>query len=153
MHFRGFYKPLPLTKLLIMNDRSHNLLQIRPQIISAKVNSETSLDEQFQNKTLRPIIKLQNGLLVAAFQNYIAKHKNKYYDLSLENQLAYIENSIQRDIKFRNSLKGMIIGQFTLEEYKEYISNSSALNKRMMNMVIERLKSQIQLFEEAVLIQ
>jgi hypothetical protein len=112
-----------------------------------------SLDEQFQNRTLRPIIKLQNGLLVAAFQNYITKHKNKYYELSLENQLGYIENSIQRDIKFRNSLKGMIIGQFTLEEYEEYIKNSSALNKRMMNMVIERLKGQIQLFEAPVLIQ
>ncbi|MBT8306745.1 MAG: glyoxalase [Maribacter sp.] len=136
-----------------MNDRSHNLLQIRPQITSASVNSEMSLDEQFQNRTLRPIIKLQNGLLVAALQNYITKHKNKYYELSLENQLGYIENSIQRDIKFRNSLKGMIIGQFTLEEYEEYIKNSSALNKRMMNMVIERLKGQIQLFEVPVLIQ
>ena len=88
-----------------MSDRSQSLLQIRPQILSAKVNTAMSFDEQFQNRTLRPIIKLQNQLLVAAFQNYITKHKNKYYDLSLENQLAYIENAIQKDIKFRNSLK------------------------------------------------
>jgi len=136
-----------------MNDRSHNLLQIRPQILSAKVNSSMSFDEQFQNKTLRPIIKLQNQLLVAAFQNYITKHKNKYYELCLEKQLGYIENAIQKDIKFRNSLKGMIIGQFTVEEYEIYLENSSALNKRMMNMVIERLKSQIQIFEAPILVQ
>ncbi|EAR01286.1 hypothetical protein [Maribacter sp. HTCC2170] len=136
-----------------MCDRSHSLLQIRPQILNAKVNDLMSLDEQFQNKTLRPIIKLQNELLVAAFQNYISKHKNKFYELSVENQLNYIENAIQKDIKFRNSLKGMVIGQFTSEEYENYIKNSSALNKRMMNMVIDRLKNQIQIFAEIELIQ
>lgn len=136
-----------------MCDRSHNLLQIRPQISSAKVNPEMSLEEQFQNKTLRPIIKLQNPLLVEAFHNYIKKHKNKYYELSLDNQLGYIENAIQKDGKFRNSLKGMIIGQFTVEEYKIYIQNSSNLNKRMMNTVITRLKNQIQLFDIQLLAQ
>ena len=136
-----------------MSDRSPNLLQIRPQILSAKVNTSMSFDEQFQNRTLRPIIKLQNQLLVAAFQNYICKHKNKYYELSLENQLGYIENAIQKDIKFRNSLKGMIIGQYTVEEYEIYIKNSSALNKRMMNMVINRLKDQVQIFEVPALVQ
>lgn len=60
-----------------------------------------------------------------------------------DKKMAYIENVIQRDIKFRNSLKGIIIGLFTVEEYKEYIKNSSNINKRMMNMLIERLKSQV----------
>ncbi|MFT5078730.1 MAG: ATP-dependent Clp protease ATP-binding subunit ClpA [Patiriisocius sp.] len=54
---------------------------------------------------------------------------------------------MQRDIKFRNSLKGIVIGHFTAEEYSKYIDNSSALNKRMMNLVKERLKSNIQLLE------
>lgn len=110
-------------------------------------------EERFQNQTLRPIIKFQNALLIAAFRNYTTKHKNGFYDLQLEKRLEYIENAIQKDIKFRNSIKGMIIGQFTLEEYMEYITNSSALNKRMMNMVIDRLKDQIQIFEPATLIQ
>ena len=67
--------------------------------------------------------------------------------------MLYIENSIYKDIKFRNSLKGMIIGQFTVEEYEGYIKNSSALNKRMMHMVIERIKSQMQVFEIPTLVQ
>ena len=136
-----------------MSDRSHGLLQIRPKILSAKVNPGMSFDEQFQNKILRPILKLQNELLLAVFQNYITKHKNRYYELSLENRLAYIENAIQKDIKFRNSLKGIIIGQLTVEEYETYIKNSSALNKRMMHMVIDRLKNQMQVFEVPALVQ
>lgn len=111
-----------------------------------------SSDEHFQNETLRPILKLQNDLLLASFQNYIVKTKNAFYELKLDRRMDYIANAIQKDIKYRNSLKGMVIGQFTLEEYEIYIKNSSALNKRMMNMVIKRLQDQIQFFEKVVLV-
>ncbi|SHH59390.1 glyoxalase [Winogradskyella jejuensis] len=129
-----------------METRSKLLLNIRPQIPSAKIYDTMSNDEAFQNKTLRPIIKMQHDLLIAVFRNYIAKRKHVFYDLTLPKQMAYIENAIHKDMKFRNSVKGMIIGQFTVEEYELYIKNSSALNKRMMNIVKERLVDSIQLF-------
>ncbi|NNE76824.1 MAG: glyoxalase [Pricia sp.] len=135
-----------------MSAREQSLLSIRPKIPSAKVTEDMTRDEQFQNRTLRPIIKFQNHLFVAVFKNYITKYKNSFYDLSLEKRSEYIENAIHKDIKFRNSLKGIIIGQFTLNEYETYIENSSDLNKRMMNMVINRLKDQIQLFEIEALV-
>lgn len=131
-----------------MTERDQHLLEIRPFISTAKISDNTGTEELFQNKTLRPVIKLQNDLLLEAFRNYIQKHKNVFYDYSIERRLTYITNSIQKDIKFRNSLKGMIIGQFTIEEYRNYIKNSSALNKRMMNLVTERIKSNIQLLEQ-----
>lgn len=130
-----------------MIDRDHNLLAIRPEIPNAQIHANMSDDERFQNQTLRPVAKLQNDLLIEAFRNYAAKHKNVFYTLTLEKRLNYIANAIQKDIKFRNSLKGMIIGQFTVDEYLKYIENSSALNKRMMNIVRERLQSQIQLLD------
>jgi len=134
-----------------MNLRDQHLLQGRPVIASATVSEGMSFDERFQNKTLRPIIKLQNDLLILVFRNYINKHKNVFYDLSLQKQLDYIESAIHKDMKFRNSVKGMIIGQFTSDEYQVYITNSSALNKRMMTIVKERLLNQIQLFEQPIL--
>ena len=135
-----------------MNERSDDLLSLRPEIPSARISPNMTDEERFQNQTLRPVIKFQNELFLAAFKNYTAKHKNTFYELGLEKRLEYIENAIQKDIKFRNSLKGMVIGQFTIEEYQLYIENSSALNKRMMNMVIARLKDQIQLFDLAILV-
>ena len=135
-----------------MDSRSKSLLDIRPEVKQALLHNNMSADERFQNQTLRPVIKLQNELLVEAFKNYINKHKRVFYDLSLEKKLEYIEHAIQKDIKFRNSLKGVVIGQFTLEEYKTYIQNSSALNKRMMNMVIERLKDQVQLLDQKAIL-
>ena len=94
---------------------------------------------------MRPILKLQNDLLIEVFKNYAVKQKNTFFELSPDKKEKYIENVIQKDIKFRNSLKGMIIALFSVEEYLDYIKNSSNLNKRMMTMLIERLKSQVQI--------
>jgi hypothetical protein len=111
------------------------------------VSQCSSTEEAFQNQTIRPILKLQNDLFLDVFRNYVAKYKNEFYGYPAEKKLAYIENAVHKDIKFRNSLKGMVIGLFTVGEYAEYIRNSSNLNKRMMNMLIERLQSQVLLFE------
>jgi hypothetical protein len=132
-----------------MNSRKSALLNYRPIISSAIVSSNTSDGERFQNETLRPIIKFQNDLFIAVFTNYIKKYKSVFYNLSIEKKMDYIEHAIQKNIKFRNSLKGMIIGQFTVDEYENYIINSSSLKKRMMSIVIERLKDQVQLFEKS----
>ncbi|GAA4899200.1 hypothetical protein GCM10023311_25530 [Flaviramulus aquimarinus] len=135
-----------------MNSRQSNLKGIRPEILSTTINDNMSNDERFQNLVLRPIIKLQNDLLIQVFKNYIAKHKSVFYDLPLEKRMDYIENAIQKDMKLRNAMKGMIIGLFTVEEYLIYIENSSALNKRMMNITKDRLLSHIQLFEKPELL-
>ncbi len=129
-----------------METRDVLLLEIRGETIG-NLSIDSSIEEKFQNKTLRPIIKLQNDLFIEVFINYAIKQKSVFFRLSPEKKIAYIENVIQRDIKFRNSLKGMIIAFFTIDEYSEYITNSSSLNKRMMNILIERLKSQVQLLE------
>jgi len=129
-----------------MENRDAFISEFRGETLGT-VTSQSSSDEIFQNQVLRPILKLQNDLFIDVFRNYISKYKNDFYAYSVEKKLAYIENSIQKDIKFRNSLKGIVIGLFTIAEYNEYIKNSSSLNKRMMNMLIERLKNQIQLFE------
>ena len=133
-----------------MNDRPNDLMRIRPDIGKVNDSDQVGEEERFQNASLRPIIKLQNPLLIAVFQNYIVKHKGVFYDLSLEKRLAYIENALYKDQKFRNSFKGMIIGHFTVNEYQQYTKNSSSLNKRMMNMVMNRLKDQVQVFEPVI---
>lgn len=135
-----------------MNQRTIDLLGVRPNIKKVKIVATAGSDEHFQTETLRPIIKFQNEILLLVFRNYIKKHKNRFYELSIENRLNYIETAIQRDIKLRNSLKGIIIGQFTAEEYEIYTQNSSALNKRMMNLVIVRLKDHVQYFEMDLLV-
>jgi hypothetical protein len=130
-----------------METRTKSLLSIRPSLDHIKNTDDPASEAYFQNEVLRPILKFQNDLFVKVLKNYFLKYKNSFYSLSLEKRLLYIENALQKDIKFRNVLKGIIIGQFTLEEYHSYRSKSAALNKRMMQMLIQRYQSQIQLFE------
>ncbi|MFT4697140.1 MAG: hypothetical protein ACI9SJ_000256 [Flavobacteriaceae bacterium] len=128
-----------------MDIRDTVLLNLRPEIITAIVNDSMSDEEIFQNKTIRPVVKLQNDILIQVFKHYIEKHKNVFYDLPIDKKLDYIENAIHKNMKFRNSIKGIIIGMFTTQEHNDYTKNSSSLNKRMMGIVKERLKSNVQL--------
>tara|TARA_B110000003_G_scaffold252267_1_gene266687 strand:+ start:4244 stop:4630 length:387 start_codon:yes stop_codon:yes gene_type:complete len=128
-----------------MNDRPNDLIKIRP-VLNLKKSSQITDEESFQNDTLRPIIKLQSPILIETYKNYINKHKNVFYELSNEKKLDYIENSINKNQKFRNLLKGMIVGLFTIKEYDAYRKNSSSLNKRMMNIILKRLQDNFQIF-------
>jgi len=112
-----------------------------------KVFFDSTEEERFQNQTLRPILKFQNDLFILVMKNYISKHKTGFYNFTTEKKLTFFEHSIQKDIKFRNVLKGIIIGLFQTSEFETYILNSSSLNKRMMQLLIERYKSQVQLFD------
>lgn len=129
-----------------MNTRETFLKEFRGDTFG-KVSAETSEEEFFQNETLRPIMKLQNDLLMAVFKNYMSKSKIDFRQFSVEKKFVFIENAVKKDIKFQNSLKGLIIGLFTIEEYKRYANNSSALTKRISNLLIERIKSQVQLLD------
>ena len=132
-------------KKYAMENRSGSLRQIRPALNPILQSHEMSEVELFQNNTLRPILKFQNNLFISVFLNYVENHKGKFYALDLKHKLGYIEHAVQKDMKFRNFLTGIIVGQFTTEEYEIYTDNASALNKRMMSLLVERLKDQLQL--------
>ncbi|MFQ3326951.1 MAG: hypothetical protein ACI8YC_001591, partial [Salibacteraceae bacterium] len=74
---------LTLWKLILMNDRPNDLLRIRPEIKKTKQFDSMSTEERFQNETLRPILKLQNPLLIAVFQCYIEMRKGVFFGLSV----------------------------------------------------------------------
>ena len=140
---------LTLWKLILMNDRPNDLLRIRPEIKKTKQFDSMSTEERFQNETLRPILKLQNPLLIAVFQRYIEMRKGVFFGLSATKKLEYIEATLIKDQKFNNTIKGMVVGHFTISEYNAYTTNASAFNKRIMTMVVKRIKDQVQLFEKS----
>ena len=131
-----------------MNSRDSSLKSIRLDCISNTIKTDMSSVEHFQNSVLRPIIKFQNDLLIAAFLNFSSKYKNVFFELSTDKKITYIENALAKDSKFINSLKDAVVGLFTVEEYNLYTANASALNKRMLGIIKERLISHIQLLTE-----
>ena len=128
-----------------MSARNQFIKEFRGEALGA-ITFETSSEEYFQNQILRPILKLQNDLFIEIFKNYIIKSKANFDTFTIEKKLQFIENSIQNDMKFRSLLNGIVIGLFTTNEYLLYSQNVSALNKRIISLVIERIKNQLQLF-------
>ncbi len=123
--------------------RKEELQKIRPSIPTISIENSTTIQEQFQNQVLRPILKFQNELLVALFQQYVIKRKGIFNGLSKEKKLDYIKQAIQRDQNFRNLLVGSVVGQFTIEEYRLFSTEENKLTKRMMEMCIQRLQNQL----------
>jgi len=128
-----------------MSARNQFIKEFRGEALGA-ITFETSSEEYFQNQILRPILKLQNDLFIEIFKNNIIKSKANFDTFTIEKKLQFIENSIQNDMKFRSLLNGIVIGLFTTDEYLLYSQNVSALNKRIISLVIERIKNQLQLF-------
>jgi hypothetical protein len=124
-----------------MSNRDQNLRALRPLIPTISEENITSDSEHFQNKTLRPILKFQHDLLIQIFQQYTIHRKNVFTKLSPEKKLEYIENNIRKDLNFRSLLIGTVLGYFSTEEYQIYIQNENELRKRLINMLIERIKS------------
>lgn len=129
--------------------RTEHLLKIRPEIPKAKITTDTTDTECFQNKTLRPIIKFQHDLIIAVFKSYIKKRKNVFFELQNEKQLHFIENAIHKDLAFRNTLIGIITGFFTINEYISYSKDTSVINRRMLSIIKTRLIDSIQLFTKS----
>ena len=119
-------------------------LDLRP-IIKTKEFEKSTDEEKFQTLTLRPILKLQNDLLLGLFKNHITESKIMYYSLSPENKVLFIENSLQKNIVLKNKLIGVTLGMLTMEELAVYSANTNLYNKRIMSLLIERIRSQISL--------
>ncbi|MEY4964404.1 MAG: hypothetical protein RLZZ323_1723 [Bacteroidota bacterium] len=127
-----------------MNTRDSFLKQFRGPILG-EITDQSSDEEVFQNATLRPILKLQNDLIVQIFQNYVRQNKIPFNDFSVDKRISAIETIIAKDIQLQNTLKGIVISLFTSDECVFYFNTVSSCNKRIKAMLIERLQSQLQL--------
>ena len=112
--------------------------KIRP-VLKNLINSNTSNIERFQNQVIRPIIKMQNNFLVVFFEDYLKNRKIEFYILKYEDQENKINTILTKDINFKNILLGSIVGHFDENEIKVYLKSTSELNKRIIQIIKQRL--------------
>lgn len=105
-------------------------------------NAETSEMELFQNHTLRPILKHQNSMILNLFKAQVESQKIVISEIQEMNVLHFIETTIKRDNTFKSLLIGITIGLFDENELRFYLNHKSEINKRLVNMLIERVRSQ-----------
>ena len=120
--------------------RNEQLLrQIRP--VLELDTRKSGPDEIFQNQTLRPILKMQHALLMAVFRHAIRKRYESFLKMPLPNRLEVISNSIRSDLRLRNLMTGLVIGQFTLDEYEDFITGEAEHSRRLADLLVQRIQS------------
>lgn len=113
--------------------------------LSIPVSGDAGQIEVFQNQTVRPILKLQNEIYVMLFKDYAVSKIPDFNYLTIEKKLNFIEQSLRKDHALKNIFIGMTIGMLTAEEMEVYILDKNVFNKRIITMLTERLKSQMEL--------
>ncbi|MFT5257359.1 MAG: putative histidine transporter YuiF (NhaC family) [Polaribacter sp.] len=112
-------------------------------VIEDLIKENMSALELFQNQTLRPVIKMQHTLLIAAFNSYKLKRKIDFSSLTEQKKRSKIKAVFIKDINHKNQTIGIIVGAFSLEEYAYYSLNASELNKRIIQIVIQRTQDSL----------
>ena len=107
------------------------------------INAQTTKAEAFQNSIIRPVIKMQHHLIIAFFKQYLQKRKIDISSLSEEKKKLKIKSIFEKDINFKNLILGIIIGHFSVEEYLSYTQNLTEFNKRVIQIIIQRLQDSL----------
>ena len=112
--------------------------ELRPKLPSELLGGGQTEAEQFQNEVLRPIIKLQSDLLLAHLHAKLAAMKVVFTDLDAAKQQHTLTNLFSKDQAFKRKVIGMVIGHFTLEEYQRYDPMQKEINRRIVQIVLNR---------------
>jgi hypothetical protein len=118
-----------------------SLIELRPNLILESFDSDGDL-ESFQNDSLRPILKFQHNVLldfVLSQPNIDSVLKNRQIRRILESSLKDFINQTQ----LKGQLIGMTIGLFSMEELKFYNVYQKEINKRILQMILQRLVDSI----------
>ena len=115
-------------------------MELKPRpLLSLKIAN--SKEEIFQNEILRPILKLQHDLVITLAQEFLKSRNITWEKVKEKDPFQWLNINIKRDIPFKNQLIGMVIGQFSKNELDEYLTFQKEMNKRIINMMTERMVS------------
>lgn len=116
----------------------NELKALRPEILSARTEGTNEL-EHFQNAVLRPVIKFQHDLILSLVKSHshfndLIRSKGPRTDFQLR-----VQQFVTKQNDLKNQLIGCVLGDFTIDEFTEYRKNSNELNKRIIQMIVQRV--------------
>lgn len=113
----------------------------RPNIPGiSNVDNKTHV-EAYQNTVLRPILKMQHRIVLAHFDATLNTQKLDLTTLNKEKRANAIRSLFLNNHRFKAELKGIVIGCMDADEYQAYLLHSSEYNKRIFDMLCQRVES------------
>ena len=106
-------------------------------------NGTKSPSEEFQNRVLRPILKMKNDELIHEFENYLRAKELKYVHLNEMELGKFVLELLKTNFKFFERLTLIILEELKKEEKKLFLKHKKELNKRLKEMLVQRLASNL----------
>jgi hypothetical protein len=110
----------------------------RPDLPEEILKGVATEAEDFQNKVLRPIIKMQSDLLILHLNSKLDSLKVDLSQYNSIKQKDILTKLFHKDLSFKREILGIIIGQFKVEEYQAYIPISKEISKRVNQIILNR---------------
>jgi hypothetical protein len=119
-----------------MQRPDQSLLDLRPLV---PTETEKASDiEQFQNDVLRPILKFQHELFIVESKSNQLLNRC-FQKETIEGKRSDIKQVFSKNAHVKYLLIGMVTGLMTSEEFQRYLKDKSEFDKRLSNMLIERI--------------
>ena len=116
------------------------LLALRPPVPAEAADPATV--GGFLHATLRPVLKLQNGLLLAAVADFVLDHHIPLAKAAPADQPPLLTELLARNTKLRYTVVGLISGLFSAGEYAFYRRHRPELNRRLLELAQRRVLDQ-----------
>ena len=113
--------------------------KVRPVLPDSLIAGELKNEELFQNMILRPVIKMQHDVLILRVKSYFLSKKTVFHLMDKQKRVSAIESAFQNDNPFKKEIQGMILGQLTKEEFLTYLKSERSMNKRIIQIVRNRM--------------
>lgn len=117
------------------------LLALRPELAVAPATGDATAGD-FLHHTLRPLLKLQNELLLAVVADFVRDHHVPLAALSAPDQQRQLTELLTRNVKLRYTVVGLVSGLFTTDELAYYRQHRSELNRRLLELAVRRVQDQ-----------
>jgi hypothetical protein len=119
--------------------RPDDALRALRSVVPTEITDADGTVGAFLHATLRPVLKLQNDLLLAVVADFVRDHHIALRPTDQHHQLTEL---LGRNTKLRYTVVGLVSGQFTAEEYAYYRRHRAELNRRVLEMALRRVLDQ-----------
>jgi len=114
------------------------LLALRPALLA----TADATPADFLPHTLRPVLKLQNELLLAVVADFIRDHHISLATVSAAEQQSRLAELLTRNTKLRCTVVGLVCGMFTAAELEYYRRHRPELNRRLLELATRHVQDQ-----------
>jgi len=126
--------------------RAERLTRVRPVLDIDTTESQAV--EQFQNETLRPILKLLNPTILRLAAARLSRYGVGFAAMDRVDQRDRLRNLIKEDDRLKRTLLGMVVGHLTEDELETYLAHKDEVRRRTVPMLLARAQDQIDVIAE-----